>query len=70
MKYSDVYAHRWDDEDDLDLKRRKEAELLLKNDLPEQYIKGFVVDNEEARQKLISIGVDKKKVVVRPTYYF
>lgn len=36
IKYSDVYAHRWDDEEDLDLKRRKEAELLLKNDLPVQ----------------------------------
>lgn len=70
MKYSDVYAHRWDDEEDLDLKRRKEAELLLKNDLPVQYIKGFVVYNEEARQRLCSMGVDEKMVAVRPTFYF
>ena len=70
VKYSDVYAHRWDDEEDLDLKRRKEAELLLKNDLPVQYIKGFVVYNEEARQRLFSMGVDEKMVAVRPTFYF
>ena len=70
VKYSDVYAHRWDDEEDLDLKRRKEAELLLKNDLPVQYVKGFVVYNEEARQRLCSMGVDEKMVAVRPTFYF
>ena len=70
VKYSDVYARRWDDEEDLDLKRRKEAELLLKNDLPVQYIKGFVVYNEEARQRLFSMGVDEKMVAVRPTFYF
>ena len=70
VKYNDVFAYRWDDEDDLDLKRRKEAELLVKNDLPVQYIKGFVVYNEEAKQKLLSMGVDEKMVVKRPTYYF
>lgn len=70
VKYSDVYARRWDDEEDLDLKRRKEAELLLKNDLPVKYIRGFVVYNEKAKLKLISLDVDEKMVVVRPTYYF
>ena len=70
VRYSDVYARRWDDEEDLDLKRRKEAELLLKNDLPVQYIKGFVVYNEGAMQRLISMGVNERMVAVRPTFYF
>ena len=70
VKYSDVYAHRWDDEEDLDLKRRKEAELLLKNDLPVQDIRGFVVYNKVAMQRLISMGVEEKMVAVRPTFYF
>ena len=68
--YDDVFALRWDDEEDLDLKRRKEAELLLKNDLSVQYIRGFVVYSDRAKQLLLSMGVDEKMVVVRPGFYF
>lgn len=70
VHYNEVFAYRWDDDENLDLKRRKEAELLLKNDLPAQYIKGFVVYNIEAKQLLLSMGVNEKKVVVKPNYYF
>lgn len=37
VKYDDVYSSQWDTEADIDLKRRKEAELLIKNDLPPQF---------------------------------
>lgn len=70
VKYDDVYSSQWDTEADIDLKRRKEAELLIKNDLPPQFIKGFVVYNEEAKQKLMMVGVDENKIVVAPGYYF
>ena len=70
VQYNEVFAYRWDDDENLDLKRRKEAELVLKNDLPVQYIKGFVVYNLEAKQLLLSMGIDEKKVVVKPNYYF
>lgn len=70
VKYEDVYSSQWDTETDIDLKRRKEAELLIKNDLPPQFIKGFVVYNEEAKQKLMMVGVNDNMVVVAPGYYF
>jgi len=70
LQYNEVFAYRWDDDENLDLKRRKEAELLLKNDLPLQYIKGFVVYNIEAKQLLLSMGVGENKVVVKPNFYF
>ena len=70
VQYDEVFAYRWDDDEKLDLKRRKEAELLLQNDLPIQYIRGFVVYNLEAKQLMLSMGVDEKMVVVRPNYYF
>lgn len=70
VKYDDVYSSQWDIETDIDLKRRKEAELLIKNDLPPQFIKGFVVYNEEAKQKMMMMGIDENKVVVAPGYYF
>ena len=70
VKYDDVYSSQWDIETDIDLKRRKEVELLIKNDLPPQFINGFVVYNEEAKQKMMMMGIDENKVVVAPGYYF
>lgn len=70
VKFDDVYSSRWDLESDLDLKRRKEAELLIKQDLSSQYVKGYVVYNDVAKQKLVDSGVLSEKIVVRPEYYF
>lgn len=70
IKYNDVYSSRWDIEDDIDLKRRKEAELLIKSDLPAQFIRGFVVYNNIAKQKLMELGLDNNMIVVSPGYYF
>ncbi|MBR6320824.1 MAG: DUF4433 domain-containing protein [Prevotella sp.] len=70
INQEDVYAKFWNVEDDLDLKRRKEAELLVKTELPAKYIGGFVVYNNEARDKLLSYGIDASKIVVRESFYF
>lgn len=70
VKYEDVYSSQWNLESDLDLKRRKEAELLVKNDLPSQYVKGFVVYNNVAKQRLLDIGVAIERIAVVPGFYF
>lgn len=70
IKVEDVYARYWKDEYDLDLQRRKQAELLLKDEIPAQYIAGFFVYNETAKQNLVNMGVDAKRICVAPDYYF
>jgi hypothetical protein len=70
VKYDDVYSSQWNIETDIDLKRRKEAELLVKNDIPAQYVKGFVVYNDGVKQRMCEMGVDENKIVVNPGYYF
>lgn len=70
IKFDDVYSSQWDLADDRDLKRRKEAELLVKNDLPAQYLRGYVVYNEKAKHRLMEMGVAESMIVVRPDYYF
>lgn len=70
VKWEDVYAQYWNSEDDYDLKRRKEAELLIKGSLSPQYIKGFVVYNEYAKHKLINDGIEEGQIAVRSNYYF
>lgn len=70
VKYEDVYSSQWNLDSDLDLKRRKEAELLVKDDLAPQYVKGFVVYNNAAKQRLLDIGVALERIAVVPGFYF
>lgn len=70
VKYDDVYSSQWNIENDIDLKRRKEAELLVKNDIPTQYVRGFVVYSAEAKQQMIEMGVVENKIIVKSGYYF
>ena len=60
----------WKDENDLDVKRRKEAEFLVATDLPPACILGFAVYNETAQNKLLNFGVTAEKIVIRSNYYF
>lgn len=70
VKVDDVFAKYWKDDSDLDLERRKQAELLVKDEIPPQYIAGFFVYNENAKQKLIEKGVPDDRIYVAPDYYF
>ena len=60
----------WKDENDNDLKRRMEAEFLVKEDIPPDAIGGFIVYNEAAKARLLSMGVKENIVAVRPNRYF
>ena len=70
ISYSDVYAHYWVNDLDSDLKRRKEAELLLLDELPPEMIRFFVVYNETAKDKLVRLGINPEDVFVKPGFYF
>lgn len=60
----------WIDENDLDLKRRKEAELLVENDIPFKCLLGFVTNNENSKSYISKFGIEEKKIVIRSNYYF
>ncbi len=47
----------WKNENDLDLKRRKEAEFLLRENLDYNNILGFITYNDNARQEMIKLGI-------------
>lgn len=70
VDYDDVYSTQWNSEVDIDLKRRKEAELLVKNELPSFFIRGYVVYNETAKHKLVELGIEENTIIVSRSYYF
>ena len=68
LKVEDLYQDFWNS--DAEDKRKKEAELLLKNDLPPSYIRYFVVYCVEAKNELMKMGVDESKIRVTPSLYY
>lgn len=65
-----IRAKYWKDETDLDKKRRKEAEFLVLGDIPPQGILGYLTYNENARKRMIELGADAAKVIIKSEYYF
>jgi len=60
----------WRDDKDLDLKRRKEAEFLVRNDIPVEAILGYAVFNLTAKQNLLNLGINHDRIVIKPHFYF
>lgn len=65
-----IKAKYWRKEDDLDLKRRKEAEFLVLGDISCMGILGYLTYNENAKTKIVNFGVNIANVHVKPDYYF
>lgn len=65
-----IKSKYWKDENDLDLKRRKEAEFLVLGNIAPDGVLGYVTYNENTKKRLIDFGADASKVVVKPKYYF
>lgn len=65
-----INAKYWRDENDLDRKRRKEAEFLVLGDIATDAILGYLVYNENAKNTVIDFGVDATKVHIKADFYF
>ncbi|MBR4836911.1 MAG: DUF4433 domain-containing protein [Bacteroidales bacterium] len=66
-----VTAQYWaGDGIETDLKRRKQAEFLVKEDIPASFIIGFACYNVTSKSKLVSFGIDDSKIKVFPNAYY
>ena len=70
MDWNAIKARYWRDENDLDLKRRKEAEFLVSGDVPVNAILGYLVFNQNAQDRIIDYGVKAANVRIKSDYYF
>jgi len=60
----------WSGEDNLDVKRKKQAEFLVKEDISPKCIIGFGCYNEIARNKLVGYGIEEQKIKIIPKAYY
>jgi hypothetical protein len=65
-----VKSAYWGGEDNLELKRQKQAEFLIANDIAPENICGFVCYNETAKQRLIKMSADSDKIKIFPQAYY
>lgn len=65
-----VKTKYWKNENDLDLKRRKEAEFLVLGDIPYESFLGFIVFNQETKTQMVCYGVNDSIIHIKPEYYF
>ena len=70
VDFNAVKAKYWKSDSDLDLKRRKEAEFLLENNLPSNAIRKYIVYNKAVKEKLIHLGIEENLILVSKEYYF
>lgn len=68
LDMSAIYARYWNDENDLDRKRRKEAEFLVVGDISSSAILGYLTYNENAKDRVVNFGADA--VHVKSRFYF
>lgn len=65
-----IKAIYWKDENDLDKKRRKEAEFLILGDIPSNAVLGYIVYNKDSKNRLIDFGIDSSLIYINQKYYF
>ena len=66
-----ITSKYWKDENDLDLKRRKEAEFLVEGDVPIEAIESFAVYNTAIRDSILKMkNYNNQAIIVEPNYYF
>jgi hypothetical protein len=65
-----IRSNYWKDENDLDKKRRKEAEFLVMGDININAVIAFVVFNDSAKKRLIHLGASESMIHILPGYYF
>jgi hypothetical protein len=70
LDWNAIKAVYWKSEDDLDKKRRKEAEFLVMGDIDFSAILGYVVYNQNAKERMIGFGIDESVIFVREGYYY
>jgi hypothetical protein len=65
-----IESQYWGGEDNLDLKRKKQAEFLIGNDISPTCLFGFFCYNAAAKERLLEMGVQDYQIKIAPNAYY
>ena len=70
IDWQSIKSSYWGGEENLDVRRKKQAEFLVANDIPVNFMAGFVCYNESAKKRLVEMGVEEGKIKIYTQAYF
>lgn len=70
IDWTAITTDYWGGQENLNIKRKKQAEFLVSDDIPVDDIIGFGCYNESAKKKLLEMGIADEKVKVISGAYF
>lgn len=70
IDWSAVKEPYWGGQENLNIKRKKQAEFLVKGDLDSQFLIGFGCYNRKAKQTLLDYGIEESKIKIIPQAYY
>jgi hypothetical protein len=70
LDWQAINAQFWGKKKNSTVKWKKQAEFLIKGDIPEDFIKRFICFNGCAKNKLLSYGVLEKNIEINSSAYF
>lgn len=65
-----IKSQYWAGEENLNIKRKKQAEFLVSDDLNPELIIGYGCYNQTAKNRLLEIGVEEVKIKIIPQGFF
>lgn len=65
-----VRASYWSGNENLTIKRKKQAEFLVSEDIPASFIIGFGCYNQSAKDKLTRLGIENDQIKIIQTAYY
>ncbi len=70
VDWNAVKAAYWGGQENLNIKRKKQAEFLVLDDLPADHIVNFGCYDQTAKEKLVGMGIKEEKIKVIPNAYY
>jgi len=70
LDWDAIKANYWGGGENLMVKRKKQAECLIKEDLAIKHVFGYICYDESAKRKLVTLGAEKNRIKVRSKDYF
>lgn len=70
VDWNAVKAPYWGGSENLNIKRKKQAEFLVTKDIPPEFIVGFGCYNKSSEKELLEMGITADKIKVIPSAYY